>query len=179
MILKLKRTPGLYLVGFMGCGKTTVGRLVAEELGWRFADLDDDIETDQRASISHLFATRGEVAFRDLEHDALLKRVRRVQSGHPLVLALGGGAFMRPDNIAAVNENGISIWLDATFDIVKKRVGSGHHRPLARDPDRFARLFEERRGFYQQAEVRIEVARDDSRAVAAEILDLPFLRSHR
>ncbi len=55
MILKLKRTPGIYLTGFMGCGKTTVGRMLAEKIGWRFVDIDEDIETAQKTSISSLF----------------------------------------------------------------------------------------------------------------------------
>src|SRR5205823_9160195 len=67
MILKLKRTPGIYLVGFMGSGKTTIGRLLAEELGWGFADLDEEIEKREGMSISQIFETRGEAGFRQAE----------------------------------------------------------------------------------------------------------------
>ena len=59
MILKLKRTPGIYLVGFMGSGKTTIGRLLAQELGWKFVDLDDDVEADQKKPIAEIFEQIG------------------------------------------------------------------------------------------------------------------------
>jgi shikimate kinase len=174
MILKLKRAPGLYIVGFMGSGKSTVARIVAEELGWHFGDLDEDIEHEQRAGITHLFTSIGEEAFREIEHDALLRRVRRIQSGYPTVLALGGGAFARSENIEVVNNNGVSIWLDATLDLVRKRVGSSSHRPLARDPQRFEALYHARREFYAKADYRIPVVEDDSRAAAAAVLRLPL-----
>src|ERR1700683_3255811 len=74
MLLKLKRTPGLYLVGFMGSGKSAVGRLLADELGWSFADVDDDIEKEQGVSIADIFDTRGEEEFRRLEQEAIRKR---------------------------------------------------------------------------------------------------------
>jgi shikimate kinase len=172
MILKLKRTPGIYLVGFMGSGKSTVARYVADEIGWHFADLDEDIEHEQRASITHLFGTLGEDAFREIEHDALLRRVRRIQSGYPTVLALGGGTFTRPENIELANNNGVSIWIDATFELVRKRVGASTHRPLARDPQRFEALYNARRQLYSRADYRIAVSEDDSRAVATAVLEL-------
>ena len=81
MNLKLKRTPGIYIVGFMGSGKTTVGRLLAEEIGWRFADLDEDIEHSQRRSVSDIFLHQGEEAFRRIEHEALSDRVRSIRRG--------------------------------------------------------------------------------------------------
>jgi len=174
MILKLKRTPGIYLVGFMGCGKTTVGRMVAEEIGWRFADLDEDIEHEQRSSIPHLFSTVGEEAFRQIERQALVRRVHRIQSGHPTVLALGGGTFTRDDNIELANDNGVSIWIDATFDLVRTRVSASTHRPLAKDQQRFEELFQARRHAYSRADYRITVSENNSRAVAAQVLDLPI-----
>jgi shikimate kinase len=174
MILKLKRTPGIYLVGFMGCGKTTVGRLVAEEIGWRFADLDEDIEHDQHSTIPHLFSSMGEEAFRQIEHQSLVRRVHRIQSGHPTVLALGGGTFTRDDNIELANDNGVSIWIDATLDLVRARVSASTHRPLARDPERFEALYQARRHAYSRADYRISVSENDSKAVAGRVLDLPI-----
>ena len=94
MILKLKRTPGIYLIGFMGSGKSTVGRMLADQIGWRFADIDDDVEAAAKTSITELFTERGEEEFRRFESEAIRQRVRRIQSGHPMVLALGGGAFL-------------------------------------------------------------------------------------
>ena len=83
MILKLKRTPGLYLVGFMGCGKTTVGEMVADELGWSFVDIDEEIEAREQTTIARIFNTRGEPEFRRLESEVLHTSVRLVQRGRP------------------------------------------------------------------------------------------------
>src|SRR5579863_4136850 len=96
MILKLKRTPGIYLVGFMACGKTTVGRALADELGWNFSDLDEEIESRAQSTVPQIFDTLGEAVFREMETVALRERVRNVQSGQPHVIALGGGAFLTP-----------------------------------------------------------------------------------
>ncbi|MEJ7606179.1 MAG: shikimate kinase [Bryobacteraceae bacterium] len=172
MNLKLKRTPGIYLVGFMGSGKTTIGRMLAEDIGWRFADLDDDIEAQQRCSIAQIFKKEGEDEFRRIEHEAILKRMRNVCRGVPIVLALGGGAFTRPNNIELLQNNGIVIWIDTAFAIVKKRVEGGNHRPLARDPEEFELLYHERRALYAKADFRVEVTRDDSRLALADVLKL-------
>jgi shikimate kinase len=83
MILKLKRTPGIYLVGFMGSGKSTVGRALADELGWNFGDLDADIEQRASASVTQIFDTLGESVFREMETAALRERVHTVQMGRP------------------------------------------------------------------------------------------------
>ena len=115
MLLQLKRTPGLYLVGFMGSGKSAVGNLLAEELGWTFADVDDDIENAQGVSIAEIFDTRGEEEFRQIEQDALRKRVRDVECGKPMVVALGGGAFLDPANRKLLQERGVTVWLDCPF----------------------------------------------------------------
>jgi len=95
MILKLKRTPGIYLVGFMASGKTTIGRLLADELGWAFADLDEDIEAQQGRSIAEIFDSDGEEEFRTIERAAIRKRVVEVERGKPMVLALGGELLHR------------------------------------------------------------------------------------
>jgi shikimate kinase len=174
MLLKLKRTPGLYLVGFMGSGKSAVGRLLAEELGWPFADVDEDIEKAQGVSIQEIFETRGEEEFRRLEQEALRKRVREVEFGRPLVLALGGGAFVDPDNRKMLEERGVTMWLDCSFPRICTRLEGQTHRPLARDPDKFRQLFEDRREAYSKAEHRIEADTDDPSAVVAEILKLPI-----
>lgn len=175
MNLKLKRTPGIYIIGFMGSGKSTVGRMLADEIGWRFADLDDDIENSQRTSISDIFATRGEAEFRRLEHEAIQNRVRSISRGTPTVLAVGGGAFTQPDNIRLLREHGITVWIDTDFDIIRKRIHGSDHRPLARDPEKFEQLFRERRRFYEQAEFHVPVHVNDSRIALADILKLNLL----
>src|SRR5258706_13447059 len=103
MILKLKRTPAIYLVGFMGCGKSTVGRALADELGWKFFDLDEEIEQREHVSIAEIFDTLGEPAFREIETVALRDRVRAGQSGHPQGISLGGGTFLRDDTSELVS----------------------------------------------------------------------------
>jgi shikimate kinase len=175
MNVKLKRTPGIYIVGFMGSGKTTVGRLLADELGWRFADLDDDIEHSQHKSIAQIFETQGEEEFRRIEHEAILQRIRSIRRGMPTVLALGGGAFTRKENIELLQENGVTVWIDTDYEIVRRRVQGSEHRPLARDPERFERLYRERRTFYEEAEFRVPLHVNDSRAALAELLRLNIL----
>jgi len=174
MILKLKRTPGIYLVGFMGSGKSTVGRMLADQIGWRFADIDDDVESAAKSSITELFTQQGEEEFRRLESEAIRQRVRKIQAGNPMVLALGGGAFTQQGNIDLLENNGVTIWLDADFPVVKKRVSMATHRPLARNAERFAQLFQERRENYAKAEYRIPIPEDDSRAALEQILRLPI-----
>src|SRR5438309_165856 len=142
MILKLKRAPGIYLVGFMGCGKSTVGSALADELGWSFHDLDAEIEQREKTSITEIFDTHGEAAFRDAETAALRERVRTVQSGRPQVISLGGGAFLSEENYELVSNNGVTVWLDCEFSHIERRIAGETHRPLARDPAQLKELFE-------------------------------------
>ena len=174
MILKLKRTPAIYLVGFMGCGKSTVGRALAEELGWKFSDLDEEIERAAQTTISAIFETQGEPAFRELESAALRERVRVAKSGRPQVISLGGGAFLSEENCELAINHGVAIWLDCPFSMIERRVGSETHRPLARDPEQLRALFESRRPGYARADFRVEIEDDDARAAVARILALPL-----
>ncbi len=176
MILKLKRTPGIYLVGFMGSGKTTIGRLLADRLGWEFVDLDDLIEIQEGMSIPTIFDTRGEPEFRRLEAGAIRARVRDVECGHPTVIALGGGAFVDPDNYDLLQEHGVTIWLDCPFEIVRRRVELATHRPLARDAEKFRALFTSREQAYKRADYRIPIENDDPEQAVTAILRLPLFR---
>jgi shikimate kinase len=174
MILKLKRTPGIFLVGFMGSGKSTVGRALAEELGWGFADLDQDVEQREHMSISEIFEKRGEAGFRQAETKALQERVRSIEAGKPCVIALGGGAFLSEENFEMVCNNGVSVWLDCPFATVERRVASYTHRPLARDPEKLRELFAVRRPAYERADYCVAVESDNADAIAAKILALPL-----
>jgi shikimate kinase len=174
MILKLKRTPGIYLVGFMGSGKSTVGRALADELGWNFFDLDEDIERRQGTAISQIFETQGEPEFRRLESEALWDRVQSVQAGRPQVIALGGGAFLSQENFELVSSNGISLWLDCPWEMIERRTAGQNHRPLARDRDRFRELFQSRLSAYARADYTVQVRDDDPRSALAQILTLPL-----
>jgi shikimate kinase len=170
MLLKLKRTPGLYLVGFMGSGKSSIGRLLADELGWTFVD----IEATHGVSITEIFDERGEEEFRGIEREALRKRVREVEYGKPMVVALGGGAFVDSANQKLLEERGVTLWLDCSYSRICERLLGQTHRPLARDPEKFRQLYEGRRDDYSKAEYRIEADTDDASAVVAEILKLPI-----
>jgi shikimate kinase len=176
MILKLKQTPGIYIVGFMGSGKSTVGQLLAKHIGWPFADLDRDIEAQQKSSIPDLFETLGEPGFRRIEAEALTQRVRAVKNGCPVVLALGGGAYVSPANAELMDTSGISIWLDTPFDTIRERVSRANHRPLAADPVFFRELFHARREAYAKAAYTVRVTSDDPSVTLAQLLALPIFK---
>ncbi len=173
MTLKLKRTPGIYLVGFMGSGKSTVGARLADELGWSFFDLDADIEAQHKISIAEIFDTRGEEEFRKIEAAALNQRIRAIQSGRPTILALGGGAFAVEENIGLMNENGVTIWLDCPLDEIRLRLMNDTvDRPLARNPQRLEDLYLSRRMSYMQADYRVDAS--GAADPLQQILDLPL-----
>lgn len=158
----------VFLVGFMGSGKSTVGPLLAAELGLPFADLDDDIEARAGRTIAEIFSTDGEAAFRDAEHAALRERVMQAT---PLVLALGGGAFTFARNRELLPGAGKSVWLDCPFEVAHRRVEGFGHRPLARDPAQFRALFERRRADYALADIHVGSSGDDPDDIVKAILE--------
>ena len=174
MILKLKRTPGVYVVGFMASGKTTVGKMLASHIGWPFADLDEDIEKHEHQSIPRIFETRGEAEFRRIENERIRSRVRGVECGRPLVLALGGGTYVQPENADLLANNGVTVWLDCPLRIIEDRVKDHDHRPLARDLEKLRSLYEERRAHYARADFRIDACSDDPRENLNSVLALPI-----
>lgn len=176
MNLRLKHTPGIFVVGFMGAGKTTVGRHLAHRLGWSFFDTDEEIEAAERTTISELFSQRGEPEFRRIESDILRQHVRWIERGRPAVLALGGGAYTIPENRDLLTSHGIAVWLDCPFATVERRVSQATHRPLARDPLAFAALYQSRRDCYALADVHVPVESDDPEATVAAILAHPILK---
>jgi shikimate kinase len=176
---RLKLTPGIYLVGFMGCGKSTVGRHLAHRMGWSFFDLDHEIEAAEKTTIAALFDTRGEPEFRRIESEMLRTHVRWIERGRPAVLALGGGAFTVEGNRALLAENGISVWLDCPLEAITRRVARQAHgpeRPLARDPEKFAALYDARRASYALADARVEISSDDPEEAVQAILSHPVLQ---
>jgi shikimate kinase len=179
MNLRLKRTPGIYLVGFMASGKSTIGRHLAHRLGWNFFDLDDEIEAAEQSTIAEIFAARGEPEFRRIEMEILRQHVGWIERGRPAVLALGGGAFTLESNRELITNNGISVWLDCPFERIRRRLDREPHRavrPLARDPERFAALFETRRAHYRLADIKITVDTDDADRAVDAILAEPAFR---
>ncbi len=176
MILKLKQTPGIYLIGFMASGKTTIGKALAERLGWNFADIDDDIEAREGRSIPEIFDRLGETAFRGMEREAIALRVRAVARGRPTVIAVGGGAAAQPGNLELLEDHGVTIWLSCPYDVVARRVGENSHRPLARDMNRFEELYRSRQTAYQRAGFRIDIESDDPNVAVDAIMNLCLIR---
>jgi shikimate kinase len=175
---KLKRSPGVYLAGFMGSGKTTVARVLADRLGWHFIDLDSEIEEAEHATIAQIFESRGEPEFRRIETEMIRKVKRKIELGMPSVIALGGGSYVEPANAALLENHGISIWLDCPFEVIAQRIvesssGEAGTRPLARNPEDFRKLYEERRAAYSRANYRVDANCAPERAVEL-ILELPF-----
>src|SRR5579864_5288094 len=114
--------PCVVLIGFMGAGKTTVGRALAERLGWKFLDLDDLIEQRERKAVAEIFASAGEAAFRRMESAALAAALQDCAGSSDLVLALGGGAFVQPQNRDGLNAAGaITVLLEAPVEELRRR----------------------------------------------------------
>jgi shikimate kinase len=162
------------LTGFMGSGKSTIGRLLAAQLAWRFVDLDVEIETHTGLPISQIFEHKGEAVFRDIEHDCLARILGSASERDTrLVLALGGGTFAQPRNAALLRELGapprgfgaVMIWLDCPMEDLLQRCVLMGDRPLFRDEASFRRLYEERLPYYQMANYRVESGGEPIRVV--------------
>jgi len=145
----------LYLVGFMGAGKTTVARTLARRLGWRAEDIDERIESRERRALSTIFAQNGEMYFRQLERQMLYELLPE----RNVVIATGGGTFVDPENRAAMLTDGAVVWLDLPLTRVIERVPADGRRPLAADRAQMEQLFTQRQLAYAQAHVRIDASR--------------------
>ena len=144
----------IVLCGFMGSGKTTVGRKIARLTGLNFVDADQYLEQQEGKKISEIFAEFGEAYFRDLE----TKYVRELCSNSGQVIALGGGAVLRPENVAAIKESGLLILLDTPFGRIVKNLSYSTNRPLLENGDKMAetrRLYQQRKEIYQKVADRI------------------------
>ncbi len=145
----------VFLAGFMGCGKSTVGSALGHSLNWPFVDLDAEIERREGCSIAAIFAADGEDGFRECEHEALREQAGLSLKGAPRVVALGGGTFAFARNRRLIRRVGIAIWLDGEAALLWERVRTEAHRPLARDRERFRALHAARRQSYAQADFRV------------------------
>jgi shikimate kinase len=150
---KQVRRRSIVLVGFMGCGKSTVGRALAAAAGLPFVDVDREIEQLFGVSIPEIFSRHGEPAFRATEREL----VGRLVGGEPQVLSVGGGAFIDPETRHLLNAQATTVWLDPPFDVIVERIARSNERPLAssRSADELHRLWEDRRGYYAEAHIRV------------------------
>jgi shikimate kinase len=160
----------VFLVGFMGAGKTSVGRSLARRLGWEFEDLDDRIQARAGRSIAEIFSDLGEVEFRRLENAALSELLSHVNNA-PRIVALGGGAFTQPENVALIERASVGVvFLDGAADELFLRCKQEQReRPLLQDAKQFGELYEQRRSSYMKAFYVVDTTGKDVDWIAAEV----------
>lgn len=134
----------IVLCGFMGSGKTVVGKELAKILGVKFVDTDELIEEEQGVAIKAIFAAHGEDYFRDLEYE-MCKKVAEMNG---VVVSTGGGAMTFKRNVDAIKEGSKVVFLDASFDVICERIGDSTTRPLFQDKEKAKKLYDERKDKY-------------------------------
>ena len=163
----MREADKIYLVGFMGAGKSTLARALGARLGWQVEDVDELIEAREGRTIAEIFRVEGEAYFRAAE--------RRVLFGLlPLrhaVIATGGGTFVDPESRVGMLADGVVIWLDVPFEAILDRVPTDGRRPLAADRAELLRLYTQRRAFYQLAHLRFDTDKVAVEEVVERVLD--------
>ena len=157
----------VYLVGFMAAGKSTLARALARRLDWQAVDVDELIEARERQTVADIFARQGEAYFRSAERAVLTEQL----TPRHLVVATGGGTFADAQNRAAINADGVSVWLDVPLERLIARIPSDGRRPLAADRAGFERLYHQRRAAYEQAHVRLDAGRAGVHALVDQLID--------
>ncbi len=167
----------VFLVGFMGAGKSTIGPLLSVRLGWDFVDLDQDIEAFAGFPIRDIFETQGEDYFRSLEYAALVGLRQRQRC----VVALVGGAFVSGRNRDLVKELGCSVFLDCPLELILTRCPMDGTRPLLQDRSMVEALYRSRLPFYLTSDLRVDVAtrspEEISDVILQHVLGHPHLKS--
>jgi shikimate kinase len=161
------RADKLYLVGFMGAGKTTVARALARRLDWKAEDIDDRIERREGRDVAAIFRREGEAYFRALEREELLSLLGE----RGVVVATGGGTAAEAMNRELMLRDGAVVWLDASLDTVLGRVPLDGRRPLAADRVELERLYNQRLLAYQHAHTRVDTGRGSVEDVVEQIAD--------
>jgi len=155
----------IVLTGFMGTGKSTVGRIIADRLGWRFVDADEEIVTRIGMSISEIFERQGEAAFRRYESMVCQSLVARSRQ----VIATGGGMLVDPANLRVMESTGFVVCLDAHPDVIRTRLGGGEGRPLAGN---WEELLHNRREAYGRIPRHVDTSHKSPKEAAQEVYDL-------
>jgi shikimate kinase len=155
----------IFLVGFMGAGKTTVGRELAHQLNYAFLDLDEVIAANAGKSVQEIFGELGEAEFRSLESAAIRSCGDLVRS----VVALGGGAYLREENRVRLREIGKTVWLDCPIEICLKRISGDESRPLLGAESQMHALAAQRRASYALADLVIQTDDLSPQELAIEI----------
>ncbi len=167
------RPENIVLIGFMGCGKTTVGRELHQRLGYQLVDMDQVIEQRAGKPITAIFADDGEAAFRAME-TGLLRELAAEHAGRRII-STGGGVVVRSENRDLLRRMGYVVWLDAPLEVILERTGRNRQRPLLHTEDPAARiraLLEEREPLYQEsAHLKLDTAGLDSAELATGILE--------
>ncbi len=162
----------IYLVGFMGAGKTTIGRELAARVEAPFFDLDELVEAAEKMTIKDIFAQHGEPYFRKRERD-LLRSTRNLEHG---VIATGGGTFTFDENIQFIQSEGLSVFLSAPYSLLRSRINDkAGERPLFRDDLATHELYANRIKYYRMSDMTIEIREDETPGEIAErlVLELP------
>ena len=161
----------ILLVGMMGAGKTTVGRALAERLGYGYMDSDHQVESRTGQTVREIFETRGEAAFREEERHALEEALA---GDGPMVVSVAGGAVLDPDNRETLRRAGLVVWLKASPAALARRVAGADHRPLLGDDplEALARLYLDRAPLYEElADLVIDVEDRTPEQAVQEVVD--------
>jgi shikimate kinase len=156
------------LVGFMGAGKSAVGRRLARRLGYRFEDMDRRIEKREGRTIADIFEERGEAAFRALEEE----EARALGGIAGVVVATGGGTFAQPTTRALLQKGALTVWLQCSLKTALRRIHPDGRRPLAGNHAIMRALLAEREPSYRQADVAVDTSRRTTREVVDRIVEL-------
>ena len=158
----------IVLCGFMGSGKTVVGKELAKILGMKFVDTDELIEKEQGVAIKAIFAAHGEDYFRDLEYE-MCKKVAEMKN---VVVSTGGGAMTFQRNVEAIKNGSKVVFLDASFDVICERIGDSTSRPLFGDKQKAKQLYDERKDKYLAAADYVIDGDMSARKTALEIAEM-------